>query len=294
VLLTLLWAGAPGPDVRLTRAWRVAASLSIGELVLLWLAITLVSMAIYPLQLRLVRILEGDWPMFLRPAWILSARRQARHRRRLSERALVKGDPPSASEVNRAGGAWTDLHLRFPPTHLAAAPTALGNVLAAMEYSAGASHGLDAVVTWPRLYPLLRPDAKATVDDFRDALDIGCRLAATAALTGVIALGLVYNASGWWLLLVAGILLFARVSYRGAVQAAIGYAVAINAAIDIQRFDLYEALRLPVPCTPEGERSFNEQLSRHWRQDLPHPNIRFRQLHEPPATQPHSPSQTAS
>ena len=115
VLLTLLWAGAPGPDLRLSRAGHVAAHLSVGEIVLLWIAITLISIATYPLQLRLVRLLEGNWPKFLQPVSALSRRHQDRRRRYLSGRTQVQGDPPSASEANRAGAAWTELNLRFPP-----------------------------------------------------------------------------------------------------------------------------------------------------------------------------------
>ena len=48
------------------------------------------------------------------------------------------------------------------PDHLVRA-TGLGNALAAMEDSAGAAYGLDAVVAWPRLYPLLGDKVRAVV-----------------------------------------------------------------------------------------------------------------------------------
>jgi hypothetical protein len=37
---------------------------------------------------------------------------------------------------------------------LTVTPPGLGNVLAAMEDGAGRTYGLDAVIVWPRLYPL--------------------------------------------------------------------------------------------------------------------------------------------
>ncbi len=46
-------------------------------------------------------------------------------------------------------------------------PTLPGNVLAAVESRAGEPYGLDAVVAWPRLYPLLGEGVKAVVDDRR-------------------------------------------------------------------------------------------------------------------------------
>ncbi|HKS99393.1 MAG TPA: hypothetical protein VJT31_07670, partial [Rugosimonospora sp.] len=74
-LLLLVWAGAPGRALRFTRAWHTAAGLGLGEVVLIALVVTLVAVLSHPLQLRTVRLLEGDWP---RPAQPLT--RAARHR----------------------------------------------------------------------------------------------------------------------------------------------------------------------------------------------------------------------
>jgi hypothetical protein len=64
-----------------------------------------------------------------------------------------------------AGVAGLKLRQRFPiPDHLVKA-TRLGNLLAATEDRAGRDYGLDAVVAWPRLYPLLGAEIKVIVDD---------------------------------------------------------------------------------------------------------------------------------
>ncbi|GAA0271500.1 hypothetical protein GCM10010302_06360 [Streptomyces polychromogenes] len=60
-------------------------------------------------------------------------------------------------------------------------------------------------------------------------------------------------------------------SYLGAVQAAVGYGAALDAAIDTNRFALYEQVRLPLPENPEAERALALLLCTHWRQRVPLP-----------------------
>ncbi|WP_405810393.1 hypothetical protein OG524_13550 [Streptomyces sp. NBC_01520] len=280
LLLMLVWAGAPSADLDPNRVWTTAAELGVGELVLLWLGITLVAVVSHPLQLGLVRVLQGQWPRWLGPLARFSSRRQERLRARLRRQAVVAGPGSGISQDvrNRMGEAQTDLRLRFPPTGIAAQPTALGNVIVAMEYVAGSAYCLDSVVVWPRLYPLLRPESKAVVDDHRDAVDTGCRLAATVAVTAVVAAGLLLRAGGYWLLIVFALFTLVRVAYRGAVSSAVGYGIAVNAAFDTHRFDLYKNLRLPFPANPAAERAFNVKLSLHWRQgqpDQPPPEVEY-------------------
>ena len=82
------------------------------------------------------------------------------------------------------------------PDHLLQ-PTTLGNVLAAMQDTAGRAYGLDAVIAWPRLYPVLGEQCRTLVDDRRDTLDASVRLAATMAVTALVSLMLLLGA-GWW------------------------------------------------------------------------------------------------
>ncbi len=59
--LSILWlarAGAPGGALCMRRAWRTAAGLGVGEIVL----ITVVAVVFQPLQLAMVRLLQGGWP----------------------------------------------------------------------------------------------------------------------------------------------------------------------------------------------------------------------------------------
>lgn len=64
-LLTLIWAGAPSSQLDFSRAWRTWARLGLGQVALLVLAITVVAVLAVPLQLAMVRMLEGRWPRWL-------------------------------------------------------------------------------------------------------------------------------------------------------------------------------------------------------------------------------------
>jgi hypothetical protein len=164
------------------------------------------------------------------------------------------------------GAAASELR-RLPPREYLM-PTRLGNALRAAELRAGEPYGLDAVVAWPRLYPLLSDPVRALVDGQRDALDVNARFCAVFAAAAVIA-AVLLAAHGWWLLVAAGCLVLAWLAYRSAVAAAIAYGEAIRAAVDLHRFTLLEALHLPLPATLEEERSVNGELSRFLLQGVP-------------------------
>ena len=164
--------------------------------------------------------------------------------------------------------AESRLRRLFPSDPAWLLPTRLGNALRAAETRAGEPYGLDAVVAWPRLYPLLPDGVRALVDDQRDGLDLAARFCAVFAAAAAVSLVLLAT-HGWWLLVPAGCLLLAWLSYRGAVAAAVAYGEGIRAAIDLHRFDLLTAMHLPLPATLEQERAVNEQLSLFLRQSWP-------------------------
>ncbi|NKE62629.1 hypothetical protein FXN61_40250 [Lentzea sp. PSKA42] len=274
-VLVLVWAGAPGRRLDFGAAWRTAGKLGIGEVFVLVLAVTLLSLLLQPLQLALVRLLEGSWPRWTGAGLFRWWQRRRRHR-------LVRTAEPSSedlAEVQRAGQAATRLRQCFPHHEHLVRPTALGNVLTAMEDQAGRPYGLDAVVVWPRLYPLLGEQVRAVVADRRDSMDLAARLSVTLGLTAVVSAVLLYRA-GWWLLLPVGLLLAARLAYRGCVQAALAYGEAVEAAFDLHRFDLYQALHLPLPDDIDAEKKDNLRLSAFWRQGRP---VRFEYRHEFPS-----------
>ncbi|MFC7216817.1 hypothetical protein ACFQLX_01305 [Streptomyces polyrhachis] len=265
-VLVLAGAGAPGDHLVFADAWRGAGDLSLGTIVLLGLAVLLAALALQPLQLGLVRLYEGYWPGLLRgPARVL-ARWQRRCRDAVAARVTRA---LTARDAQAAGEAGEVLRWSFPARRDVLA-TRLGNALAAMEEQAGAPYGWDAAVAWPRLYSVLGDACRQQVDGQRNALDTGVRLTAVATLLTPVALWLLWG-SGWWLLLALAPPTLARLSYRGAVHAALGYGQAVTAAFDLHRFDLLTALHLPPPPDREAERTQAADLCTMWRQGAPTP-----------------------
>ncbi|MFC8043371.1 hypothetical protein [Nocardia sp. NPDC057353] len=262
-LLVLVWAGAPGP-LRFTDAWATAANLGLGEALLITLAVSAVALLLHPFQLGLVRLLEGyHWPERLaRP-------RHTRHATKLA--ALTQRSAPvpvgtvrSALEITAWQRADRLRRTRYPNAERVR-PTALGNALAAAEYRAGREYGFEAVVAWPRLYPLLSDRVRVVVDDRRDQLDLAARFTALGGPLTVVTAALLYRSQGW-LALAAVPLLVAILAYGAAVRAAVEYGVALRTAFDLHRFDLVSALHLELPGTPADERDMNRRLCAMWAQ----------------------------
>jgi hypothetical protein len=264
-ILVLIWAGAPG-TVQFDQAWHTAAKLGVGEIILIAIAIILGALLVHPLQLPMVRMLEGYWPRWLRTLGWPLRRLHTWRRSRLANRAELNEPEPSEAAIQRAGAAGTQLRLRYPDTDQVL-PTSLGNVLAAMEARAGRAYGWDAVVAWPRLYPVLSTGIRDVVDDRRNTLDTCARMTVTFGATTIIAAALL-GGSGWWLLLFVP-LGITMAAYLGAVYAAVAYGEAVEAAFDLHRFDLLKVLHLPLPDDRKAEKAANEALCDLWRQGSP-------------------------
>ena len=273
-LLVLVWAGAPGWSgrtdhrIKFTAAWATASHLSLGEVVMVALAVALLAVVLQPLQLAMVGLAEGSWPAWLGTTW---AKRWQGNRRNRLHRAeqLPAGAERTDEALQRAGEAGYQLRRRFPvPDHLR--PTALGNVLAAMTDRAGRLYGLDAVIAWPRLYPVLGEQVKSLVDDRRDTLDAAVRMAATMAVTAIASFVLLLR-SGWWILLALIPLGIAVLAYNAAVQAALAYSETVHVAFDLHRADLFTALRMDLPRQQDTEKILNQQWCDLWRQGIPLP-----------------------
>ncbi|MEV4275007.1 hypothetical protein [Actinoplanes xinjiangensis] len=273
-LIALVWAGAPGQRVRFADAWATAKDLGVLEAVLIGLAVVLVAVILQPLQTLLVRVLEGEFPR-----WLGASARQRRHvtlRGRMADRvtaaitaaAQAAGQPGEQRLVNEAGLASARLRSRYPAEDAVRA-TRLGNVLAATADTAGQEYGLDPIVVWPHLYPLLGDTIRGVVDDLRDALDGAVRMCAVMALTTVGAVGLLAWRSGWWTLLAAVPMTISVLSYAGAVRAAAAYGAGVRAGLDLHRFDLRTALHLPLPRNQTAERIANQELCDLLRQGVP-------------------------
>lgn len=264
-LLVLIWADR-GRDISFNRAWQTASQLTAAQIVLVLLLVLVLAVLLTPFQLGLVRVLEGAWPLWLGGAW--STKRKLKRKQILESAAAPTSTDPA--ELWRAGTVGMRLRMRYPlPDHLVRA-TRLGNVLAAMEDRSGRDYGLDAVVAWPRLYPLLGAATKAIVDDRRTTLDTMVRLSATALVTALASVLILLDA-GWWFFLAFAPLAVSFIAYFGAVQAALAYSESIQASFDLNHLALGAAFGLPRPATSLAERAANQRLCDLWRQSIPHP-----------------------
>ena len=243
-VLAVAWSGAPG---RAPDAHRVTAHvdhLSSGEGVALVLAILVAALILEPLQFSLVRVLEGYWGES-RLGRLLAAPGIAYHgwrRSRLEDRQRREGDRVDRRAEREAAARRLR---RYPPAD-AVLPTGLGNVLRAAELRAGERYGLDSLVIWPRLYPVLGEQVRALADDRRDQLDLSVRFCVMFAVATAVLLALLAP-YGWWLAVPAGTFALAWLSYSAAIAAAAEYGEALETAFDLHRFDLLRALHLPLP-----------------------------------------------
>jgi hypothetical protein len=263
-VLALAWSGAPASSPSVGRAVMHARHVAGWEAVLLAVAVVVVALIAEPLQVTLVRLLEGYWGQS-RVGRLLAAPDLAFHRARRGrlDRAQRRspGDPVSALAAREEAAR----KLRAYPPEAAILPTMLGNVLRSAEGRAGSRYGLDAIVVWPRFYPLLSDKVTAVLDDLRDQLDLAARFCVVFGIATVISV-VFLAAHGWWLTAAAVTLAGALLSYRAALAAAAAYGQAVEAAFDLHRFDLLTALHLPLPADLTGEVAANQELSRFLRQ----------------------------
>jgi hypothetical protein len=200
------------------------------------------------------------------------------------------GQPLTADEMAELLALDERLYYR-PPDPAHSMPTAFGDILRAAEDGVRARYGLDPVVCWPRLYPVLPDGLRADLGAARGNVDATLRIAALAGLYALV--WTVWSlAAGWWILaplvLGAGVLA-AWMGYRAAVTAAVPYADLIRAAFDLHRFDLYRALGWRPPRTPPEERAagsglpptVGQRLSQYLRRGDGADDIVFQ--HAPPA-----------
>jgi hypothetical protein len=165
----------------------------------------------------------------------------------------------------RAQAAEAVLRTRFPSQDRLL-PTALGNVLRAAEDRHGRRYGLDSVVVWPRLFPLLPAAYAQSIEDEVIQLDVSARLVITWALAGGVGAGvLLHDLAGTrtnpgWLLLVAGLFVLSRMSYRAAIESALAHGQDVEVALDLYRGLVLDFTRMPRPKRLSHERRINHQL----------------------------------
>ncbi|WP_394621479.1 hypothetical protein JNUCC0626_20975 [Lentzea sp. JNUCC 0626] len=192
----------------------------------------------------LIRCYEGLWPRYWR---VLVAPGTHRHRRR----------------ARRLGFDRTTTNYPTDPAEVM--PTRLGNVLRAAESYPQDRYGADAVLTWPRLFPLLPDRLAASLTAARAEIEFQVTISALAAFFAV--------SSGTWLTVTGGsdrlfLLCYwggaavAWATYCGALAPARLYGDQVRVAFDLYRTELLDRLGV------EGDDQW-PRLNQFWHRNIP-------------------------
>jgi len=250
-------------------------------LVALLLGLVASSQGMRWVQHWLLRVLEGyHWPRFARTwaAQTICKRLKPKLARWQHLNAQVQengGDFAClrASELEEYARLDYSITQRYPPTQTPpqledVMPTAVGNRLKAAELHPRYRYGLDSIIVWPRLWPLLPEALQQAVGEARGSLDAAVRLFGWGLLTVL----WVFWGTWWAPLLGLGL---ALVAWFRAVSAAEVYGDLIRAAFDLHRFCLYESLRWPLPEDTATEAQCGEQLTAYLMRGLTIPPVHF-------------------
>lgn len=211
------------------------------------------------LTLPVLRLLEGYWPGWLDGLRDRAVRwrggRIARDEARYQE--LERALDDDVGSVNEL--IALDERLRRVPAAGGRMPTQLGDVLRAAEALPQAKYGLDAVRCWPRLWLVLPEPVQREL--------LGARRTLDAAVTGLIwaVLAAVWTPAAWWVLpiAVAAVVVVHRWWLLPTAQV---YGDLVEAAFDVYRTALYDALRWPLPDNPRAEHELGLRLTQYlWR-----------------------------
>jgi hypothetical protein len=262
------WSGSGEPD------WARAgnAFTHLGNLALLVLASIALGVVVHPIQFALVQFFEGYWGIgkFAQRARVARTRHHLQRLRTVqfgdnqrAELALEDEEDPPQEEARVELLSIVEESQRvidaYPIEDDDIMPTRLGNVLRRYERLAGSQYGLDAVAII-RYIALVAPAQRVDyVNDQRQLLDLSVRMTATSIFATFIAIAFLWH-HGPWLLLSLVPYGIAYISYRGAVIVAHEYGSAVSTMIDLDRFALYDSLRLPRPTSTTAERRMNAQL----------------------------------
>jgi hypothetical protein len=249
--------------------------LSLSEVSILLVNTLALGLILHPLQFAFVQFLEGYWGPS-RLARGLAARRVQQHRReftamrqrqyQLQKMLRTEGRGRLNAQVGQAlvpaiieADALSAALDRFPPEQRRFMPTRLGNMLRRHEDHAGKQYWLEAPTIAPHLVFHAPREHVAFVEDARELLDLSVRICTLGVLATLLTF-IVLFPRGAWLLVALAPYVVAYIAYRGTIVAADQYGRTLATLIDLDRFALYDQLRLPALGTLADERARNARL----------------------------------
>lgn len=226
-----------------------------------------------------LRLLEGYWPGSL--GW-LRQRMVERQNHKLDEAkttslTLLQKGLPNLTADEEDAFVRADSRLRHAPHNgKQRMPTTLGNILRASERRPRDRYGLETLVCWPRLWVLLPEQAREDVSATRAGLDAAIRVFIWGLLFAL------WTGVAWW---AAPIGVFvALYAYRWSLTQAETYGDLLEAAFDLYRFALYEALRWPLPKDSSDEKIEGERLSQYLHRGFTQRSVFFKHPEDKRAT----------
>ena len=150
-------------------------------------------------------------------------------------------------------------------------PTLLGNTIASFEKYAYDRYGINAVIMWPRLVPILQDQGFVPfVENEKTVFDFLLNLAFLILLLAieVCLVTSIYNPLKGGLISI-GLGLVAFLLYKASVVGALNWGGTIEVAFDMYRGHLREALRLKEPTSLEQEQNDWRDLSKFYVDGVP-------------------------
>jgi hypothetical protein len=255
-------------------AWQVYSAS--GQLMIaLWAGVGLIGVA-YVLaffHFPMLRLLEGDWPQ----KGLLGSMRRVRVRHHQGKAAAgwerVEELSGKAERTDSSALAARLLVAYPPPTRLLGGvlPTAFGNRLRAAEYYPLERYGIDSVVIWPRLRPLLPTEASDRLTAARTALDGSVSLLGLCIAFGTVWPFVLLVAGGHNALaaLCLGALPLSWIAYNAALHAAASYGQEVRVVFDLHRSLVLRQLEVDIPQDAATERRVWDDLSQFYLRNLP-------------------------
>ncbi len=238
-----------GQLVKALNAQPVATQIALAIVALF--AVVFSASLVEEIQSWVIRICEGYFPGFLDSLRLrLSNHWGDRIRKKYDDLQSLASADSDADKLKKYRLDAEIAHLPVNPKH--AMPTLLGNLLRASEEYPNVRYGLNAVICWPRLYPLLPDAMRQLIDVSRGKLNESARLLTWSILF------LVWLGWQWWAIFSLPVILIA---YRGMVSAAGVYGDLIRSSFDLYRFELYRSLCWDLPQTPDGEEICGKALT---------------------------------
>lgn len=139
-------------------------------------------------------------------------------------------------------------------------PTRLGNILKNAELYSYQRYNIDAVIMWPRLYPiLLKEEFIETFQKAKGAFDLLVVISFLSTLFAFASSAILLRFGGsqtLFLLCFLGGILVAHLAYLAALEAAMTYGQLLKSAFDLYKDKLIENMGYEQPKSLEKEREF--------------------------------------